>query len=256
VSAVPLLLGHGSPDAAAHAELAELRGLVDRRLGVEVGLGVLEFPAPGLPALEEAFAGLRDRGPVAAQPLILFDGRHGLRDLPAIAAGAGARLGVEVRLGGALGRDGRLVDLAARRLRERGAAGDDLLLFVGRGSSEALARRQTEEAAAAVASRAGVDHVVCYAGISRPALAEGLAAALDRRPRRVLALPYLLHTGVLARRVGDVLGAEARRRGADLVVLPHLGNAPELVDVVAAGLEALSSPSPPTAEGRGGGEPG
>jgi len=235
-----MLIGHGSPDLAAHAELGELRGLVGRRLGAEVSLVVLEFQAPGLPGLMEALAGLPDRGAVAAQPLILFDGLHGQHDLPAIAAGAAARFGVEVRLGGAFGREGRLVELAAERLKDEDAVDGDLLLFIGRGSSQALARQQTEGVAAAVAAAAAIRHLVCYAGISRPGLAEGMEAALDRRPRRILALPYLLHTGVLVRRVPEVLTPIAERRGVELALLPHIGNAPQLVDVVAGRLEQLS----------------
>ena len=235
-----MLIGHGSPDLAAHAELGELRGLVGRRLGAEVSLVVLEFQAPGLPGLMEALAGLPDRGAVAAQPLILFDGLHGQHDLPAMAAGAAARFGVEVRLGGAFGREGRLVELAAERLKDEDAVDGDLLLFIGRGSSQALARQQTEGVAAAVAAAAAIRHLVCYAGISRPGLAEGMEAALGRRPRRILALPYLLHTGVLVRRVPEVLTPIAERRGVELALLPHIGNAPQLVDVVAGRLEQLS----------------
>jgi sirohydrochlorin cobaltochelatase len=239
VNAAALLLGHGSPDPAAHAELGELRALVGKHLGCNVNLGVLEFPAPGLPCLDEAFAALRDRPFVAAQPLILFDGLHGQHDIPAAAARATARLGVEVRLGCAFGREPRLIQMAAARLRDQGAREGDVLLFVGRGSSHALARRQTEEVADAVAAEVGIGHVVCYTGISRPSLEEGMEAALGRQPRRVLALPYLLHTGILVRRVSDVLSPIAQRQGAELVVLPHVGNAPALVDVVASRLEHL-----------------
>jgi sirohydrochlorin cobaltochelatase len=231
-----LLVGHGSPDPAARGELHGLRALVASRLGRPVAIGVLEFPAPGLPPLDEALAELGGRGRVAAQPLILFDGHHATRDLPA----AAARLGSPVRMGAALGREPALARLAASRLVELEPGAGDVLLFAGRGSSEPLARRQTEEVAGAVAAMAGIDHVVCYAGISRPDLAGGFEAALLRRPRRVLALPYLLHTGVLARRVGAVLGPLADRHCVGLAVLPHLGNAPAVVELVAGRLEALA----------------
>lgn len=234
-----MLVGHGSPDPAACAELGELRGLVAGRLGREVGLGVLEFPGPGLPGLDEALGALRGRGRVAAQPLILFEGMHCRHDVPAAAAGVRARLGVEVRVGGPLGLEPALVGLAAARLAALEPGPGDVLLFVGRGSSEPLARRQTGLVAAAVAGAAGVDHLVCYAGISRPDPGEGMAAALRRRPRRVLALPYLLHTGVLARRVRTTLAPLAERHGVPLAVLPHLGNAPAVVDLVAGRLESL-----------------
>lgn len=238
-SAAALLLGHGSPDPAAHAELDDLRALVGQRLGLDVGLGVLEFPAPGLPRLDEAFAAVRGSEHVAAQPLILFDGLHGQHDIPSAAASATARLGITIRLGDAFGRDPRLVQLLAARLRDCDVAEADLLLFVGRGSSETLACHQTEQVAQAVAAEVGVDHLVCYTGISRPSLDEGMEAALGRRPGRVLALPYLLHTGVLLRRVSEVLTPIAESHGAELVVLPHIGNAPALVDVVARRLEQL-----------------
>jgi sirohydrochlorin ferrochelatase len=240
VNAAALLLGHGSPDPAAHAELRELRALVGKHLGCNVNLGVLEFPAPGLPCLDDAFAALRDRPFVGAQPLILFDGLHGQHDIPAAAARATARLGVEVRLGCAFGREPRLIQMAAARLRDQGAGEGDVLLLAGRGSSQALARRQTEEVADAVAAEVGIGHVVCYTGISRPSLEEGMEAALGRhQPRRVLALPYLLHAGILLRRVSEVLTPIAQKQGAELMVLPHIGNPPALVDVVAGRLEEL-----------------
>jgi sirohydrochlorin ferrochelatase len=239
VSAGALLLGHGSPDQAGRAELSSLRELVGRRLGFEVGLGVLEFGGDGLPGLDAAFAAQLGYEPLATQPLILFDGLHGQQDLPAAAAAASARLGVDVRLGGAFGCDPELGALASSRLCASGAARGDLLLFVGRGSSEPLARRQTERVAEIVAREVGMEWVVCYTGISRPDLADGMDLALGRAPDRVFALPYLLHTGVLVRRVSEVLAPLAARAGADLVVLPHIGNAPELVEVVAGRLERL-----------------
>jgi sirohydrochlorin ferrochelatase len=239
MSSAAVLLGHGSPDPAGQAELCSLGALVGRRLGFEVGLGVLEFQTATLPGLEAAFAAVEDRQRVAAQPLVLFDGVHGRHDIPAAAASATTRLGVEVRLGSALGCDPALIGLTVARLSERGLSAGDVLLFVGRGSSQPLARAQTEEIAGAVAAEFGVDHVVCYAGISRPSLGEGIEAAVGRGPRRVLALPYLLHTGVLVRRVRKILTPLAERQATELVVLPHIGNAPELVELVATRLGSL-----------------
>jgi hypothetical protein len=55
----------------------------------------------------------------------------------------------------------------------------------------------------------------------------------------VVALPYLLHTGVLVRCVEQVLRPLAHQAGTELLVLPHIGNCPALVDLVAGRLEAM-----------------
>jgi len=166
--------------------------------------------------------------------------------MPEVVGVAAARLGVEVRLGQPFGRDPALTDLMVERLRAARAGEGDLLLFVGRGSSEPRARADTVAVAAEVARRAGLAHEVCYAGISRPDLGEGMGLALRHRPRRVLALPYLIHTGVLHRRVSEVLGPIVAEEGWELVVLPHVGNAAEVVDVLVDRIQALLAvPAPP-----------
>lgn len=222
-------MGHGSRDPDGQAELLQLRNLVACELGRRVALGVLEFATPLLPGLETAFDEVADAEVVAAQPLLLFDGMHDRHDMPAIAARMADRYGVDVRLGAPLGDAPELVDLIEARLVACGAGPDDVLLFVGRGSSELTARERTEALATQVAGRLSMVHEVCYAGISRPDIAEGMARALAHDTRRVLAVPHLLHRGALHRRVGDVLVpiAEAHRR--ELLVLPHIGNAPSLV---------------------------
>jgi sirohydrochlorin ferrochelatase len=234
-----MLLGHGSPDPTARAELGELRRLVATRLGAPVDMGVLEFPAPGLPKVEDAFAALASSAGVAAQPLILFDGLHGRHDIPRITEQMSALHHLVVRVGTSFGQDASLLALATARLAAAGTGSGDLLLFVGRGSSESVALSQMQSVAAAVAGAAALEHVVCYAGISRPSLVQGMTAALTRRPRRVVALPYLLHTGVLVRRVEEVFAPLAREAGIELLVLPHIGNCPALVELVATRLEAM-----------------
>ncbi len=233
-----LLMGHGSPDRAANEELLELRGLVAERLAQPVALGVLEFARPDLPSLAEAF-GLLDRTrPAAAQPLVLFEGLHGRTDMPREAEQAVLALGLDLRVGTPFGCDKALVDLALSRVRSVGPREGDVLLFVGRGSSQRSALDQTDDVARMVASRAGLPHVVCHAGISRPDPAEGVRLAAPGA-RRVIVLPWLIHTGVLVERVHAVTGAAAVEVGVEAVQLPHIGNDPVLVEVIAGRLEGM-----------------
>jgi len=233
-----LLMGHGSPSPASQRELLELRQLVGERLGRPVALGVLEFPAPELPALDAAFELLGETVRIAAQPLVLFDGLHGRHDMPREAAAAARQLGLEVRLGTPFGADPVLIDLALARLAGVGVVKGDVLLFVGRGSSVVESLRQTDEVAARIAAEAGLPHVVCHAGISKPDPVEGMRLA-SRGGRRVIVLPWLIHAGVLADRVHQLTAATAEECGVEAVQLPHIGNGPELVGLIAGRLEAM-----------------
>ena len=233
-----LLMGHGSPSRAAQIELLELRGLLQGALGRQVALGVLEFAAPGLPALAQAFGDLEPGAPVAAQPLLLFDGLHGRHDMPREAASAAARFGLKVRLGSPIGAEPALIEQAVRRIAQHPSRAGDVLVFVGRGSSLASALEQTQSVGAWIAREAGLAHVVCHAGISSPDPAAGVALAAPGA-RRVLVLPWLIHTGLLLERVRTSTEAAARELGLDVVQLPHIGNGPELVDVMSKRIEAL-----------------
>jgi len=239
MSATILLMGHGSPDRTSLVELHELRDLVAARLQARVELSVLEFPTGDVSLLEDVLVTLPPSQRVALQPLLLFDGAHDRRDVPAIVAQAEERYGLDVRIGSAFGNDPILIELATARLRAVGAGPRDVLLFVGRGSTEASARTQTEAVGAAVAGASGLRHVVCYAGISRPDLAEGMESAIALQPSRVLALPFLLHAGVLVRRVAATLEPMARHSSVELILLPHIGNAPPVIELVATRVEAL-----------------
>lgn len=233
-----LLMGHGSPNRAAQIELLELRGLLQDALGRRVDLGVLEFAAPGLPALAQAFGDLEPGASVAAQPLLLFDGLHGRHDMPQEAARAAAQFGLEVRLGSPIGAEPALIEQAVRRIAQHPRRAGDVLVFVGRGSSLAPALEQTQRVAAWIARESGLDLVVCHAGITAPDPAAGVALAAPGA-RRVLVLPWLIHTGLLLERVRATTDRAARELGLDVVQLPHIGNGPELVSVMSNRIEAL-----------------
>lgn len=237
-----VLMGHGSPDGAAQRELLALRSQLGARLALEVRLGVLEFSSPGLQELESAFSGFAPSASVVAQPLLLFTGAHWHNDMPGLAQRKARELGFDLRLGSPFGDDPALVELVRSRLRAVGAGGGDVLLFVGRGSANAGARAQTPQVAAEVACGLGIAHEVCYAGISRPDVAEGMGLALSHHPTRVLVVPYLLHSGVLLRRVHRLAGRHAD--GCQVVMTDHLGNSGPLVNMLADRVESMLGRTP------------
>lgn len=96
-----ILFGHGSRDAQWAQPLEALRAALAPRYDVE--LAYLEIMPP---TLEEAVARLAARGArrVRVVPVFLGQGAHLKRDLPALAAAAGARHpGLEIALEPALG---------------------------------------------------------------------------------------------------------------------------------------------------------
>lgn len=227
---VLVLMGHGSPDFAGQRELLALRARLAARLPFEVRLGVSEFSGPGAPDLESAFTGLSPRTRVVAQPLLLFSGGHWRDDIPPRARRMALDLDLDLCLGRPIGDDPVLIGLVESRLRAVGAAGGDALLFVGRGSADARARTQTQQVAAGLARRLGIVHEVCYAGISHPDVAEGMALVGRRHPSRILVVPYLLHAGALLRRVQGL--ASQSYVGCPALVSAHIGNSEPVVDML------------------------
>jgi len=78
-----ILLAHGSRQPAAAAGLAETVRALAERLNVPVRGAFLENGQPGL---IEAASVLLDGGvsDLAVLPLLLYDGRHSLQDIPAL----------------------------------------------------------------------------------------------------------------------------------------------------------------------------
>ena len=233
-----LLMGHGSPDPKGRSELDQLRLLVERHLNRPITLGVLEHETDAMPSLVEILARLPQAELVVAQPLLLFYGLHGRQDIPRLVEDAARDRGLKVKVGRPLGDDPVLLRLAVDRVRAALAGPGDALLFVGRGSSSAEALEQCGQTAAAVAAEVGLPHAVAYAGISRPDPAEALGA-LAAWARRVIALPWLIHTGRLLGKVTEALEARSLQAAVPLAMLPHIGNGPDLVGLIERRIRAL-----------------
>jgi len=113
-----LVIGHGSRVAAANRLLREVaRRLRGRFPGRIVEACFLEVSRPDVPSGIEACI-RKGATRILLVPYFLYLGGHVKRDLPLLAARAGRRhAGVRVRIAPHLGRDERLVSVAADRAR-------------------------------------------------------------------------------------------------------------------------------------------
>ena len=236
-----ILLCHGTQHEGGRHELTELSQLVGSRLDFPLWLGTLEFPGSDLPSVHQLWRQARGMQRLVIQPVLLFSGGHESLDLPWLVRQATETVGCEVGCGASFGTDPKLIGLAVDRVTDHlgPSDGDTDLLFVGRGSSHPVALSQAAAVAAKVAGRTGLHHLVCHAGISQPDVASGLELALERHPRRLLVLPYLLHTGTLLERVRQVAEEVAPKSSVGVAVTTHIGNHPVLVEMLAGRIRSL-----------------
>lgn len=242
---VLLLVAHGSRDPRHATTVTALRqAIAERRPGLRVEVGFLDFCAPGVPRVLERLAaeGVRE---VVAVPLLLTRAFHAKADIPAALAGATARLpGLTVHQADVLGPSALLTDALERRLRQAGVRDADRsstgVVLASAGSSD-------PEAIAVIADIAREwRHTSGWCAV-RPAFAsaslprtEDAVRALRRTEgvRRVAVAPYVLAPGRLPDRIAT--GARAADFVADV-----LGPAPEVATLVLRRYEeVLAMPSP------------
>jgi sirohydrochlorin ferrochelatase len=164
-----------------------------------------------------------------------------VRDQGLGANGQGADVTVEYV--GALECHEKIVDLSTQRYAEalegRAATSGDqtLLVFVGRGSSDAQAIGEIRRFAALRKQRSGVKEAdVCFVAVAKPTMAEALEKAARSSFRRVVVQPHLLfHGEVLSAIETAVRDQAAREQEADRkewIVTRHLGLAPLVAEAV------------------------
>lgn len=116
-----VLIDHGSRLADANAVVEEVAAALRSRLpGTAVEVAHLELAAPDL---AEAVARCAAHGAreIVVQPFFLAPGRHGSRDIPALAAAAADRHpGVSICVGEPLGAHPLLVEAVLDRVRRAG----------------------------------------------------------------------------------------------------------------------------------------
>lgn len=223
-----LAISHGTSDPRGHTAVAALVEAVTNAVpGVSTLGGHVDVEQPDLPTTLAAAA-----GDAVIVPLLLATGYHVKHDIADAvgeqrATGAGAP---DTRVTAALGPDGRLATVTARRLAEiEFDPRRDAVVLAVAGSSDPGAVEDGDIAGALLADALGAEVAVGALAGHGPPLTEVIQATRAAHPdRRIVAASYLLAPGYFH--------ALAERAGADVTTRPLLvaNEAPanELVAIV------------------------
>jgi len=246
-----LVVGHGSRDATATAEFAELvttaAGLLP---GTAVEAGFLELAEPHIDDAVDALVtdGATD---IVAVPVVLFGAGHLKDDGPAVLGRARRRHPqVRFRLARDLGIHPSVLAVAEDRAHAAlgaaqvgpgdlpGGPGDDAtttaVVLVGRGSTDPDACADMVKLARLLEEGRGLGPVeAAFAAMSRPDVEDALDRCRRLGAERIAVVPLFLFAGVLVERVGE----RAHRWSADhpdveVVVSGHLGPDARLAGLV------------------------
>ncbi len=246
-----LVIGHGSRDPRAGAELERLVAMVRGLLpGTAVGAGCLELAEPHIDAaLDELVAG--GATDIVAVPVVLFGAGHLKDDGPAVLGRARRRHpGVRFRLARDLGIHPAVLAVAEERARSaltgpgQGSTGaapageheadEAAVVLVGRGSTDPDACADLVKLARLLEDGRGLGSVVAaFAGMSRPDVDGALERCRRLGARRIAVVPLFLFGGVLVDKVGERAQRwAAAQNDVEVEVADHLGPDLRLAELV------------------------
>lgn len=232
VSVAVVIVGHGSREPAANAELQALvAAWAASRPGRAVTLGYVELAQPLVADALIAAAAHHQR--VVALPLFLFAAGHVKNDLPlALDAARQAQPSTSFVAARSLGVHPSLAELtwaralaAAPALAEPDAAKKSALVIVGRGASDPDANGDFAKLTRLTGEGRGLGSCdPTFIGITRPLVDDTLERVARARPDRIVVVPYFLTAG----RLLDKLRAQLEAFGArypwiETTLASHLG---------------------------------
>jgi len=235
-----LLVGHGSKDPAGEAAYRAFASALQQRLGVRVQPAFLEFNAPAvLDGMESCVAAGARR--VVVLPLFLGAATHQKNDVPTAITLARTRYPrVSFVYGTPLGTHAAVAEAVGACAHETLAAAGEpagpgtIVLLVGRGSRDPDSNGDLYKVSRLVYESgrfAGVE--ACFIAIATPDLSAGVERCIRLGARRIVAVPYMLFTGVLVNRMRELLVAHTPSYpGVGLFAAPPLGRQPHLLAAV------------------------
>jgi sirohydrochlorin cobaltochelatase len=251
-----MICGHGSRDPEAIAEFARAAsGLRARLPENNVEFGHLEFARP---TIREGFDKLAARGAqrILVLPVMLLAARHATSDLPTeIARFSAAYPQIEMRFGGALSIEPKLLDAAATRIEEGERRGKraiprrgSLLLVIGRGTNEADANANVGALAHLLRDRLGFGRAeIGFSGTAAPLTEPALRHAVTLGFHRIVVFPYFLFTGVLVKRIyGACERVAADHPEIEIIKACYLGDHPLVLDCLVDRVADMTGAALPT----------
>jgi sirohydrochlorin cobaltochelatase len=230
VETAVLLVGHGSREAGANAELEALVSAFRASCpAFRVEVAYVELARPLVADALGALAPETRR--IVVMPLFLFAAGHVKNDLPLAVDAARARFpATEIVIAPCLGVHPTLASIAWDRVaaavpEEPAARAKTLLLVVGRGSSDPDANGDLCKMARLIGEGRGLLNVEpTFLGIAAPKTPQSLELVARMRPDRLVVLPYLLFAGRLASRLeAEVQAFSASHPWIRAQVTSHLG---------------------------------
>ncbi|MEI6985742.1 MAG: sirohydrochlorin chelatase [Rhodospirillaceae bacterium] len=247
-----VLCGHGTRHADGAAEFVAVADMVRAKLPHrQVGYGFLELSEPLLP---DALLALTQQGHrrILVTPCMLFAAGHAKSDIPALLRTFGqAHPEVELIYGRTLGVDPGLLNAAAARINSvldsahdtsplgKVPCDETLLLVIGRGSSDPDANADLAKITRMLWEGMGFGWgETGYFDVTFPNVVPAIDHATKLGYRRIVVFPYLLFTGVLVRRLREmVASARLRHPGFEFIEAPYLNDHPGVIEAFADRVE-------------------
>jgi len=234
-----LFVGHGSRDPEGNAEVLKFVESVATEIDVPIlETCFLEFESPGMyQGLETCVK--RGATRVVVIPMMLFSAGHAKIHIPAAIDEMKVKYpNVQFIYARPIGIHDQVLEILGARLQEIGMNkqeeyADTAVLVVGRGSSDPDANSDIFKMSRLFWERWKVKWVeTAFMGVTTPLVDEGVERCLKLGARRVIILPYFLFTGILIKRMEDmVAGFRERYKDVTFEMTEYFGFHPYLRNV-------------------------
>ncbi len=216
-----VVAGHGSRDPEGVAQFEGFIDVIRERSGARiVEHGYLEFSKP---TIDEGVRKAVEAGArrISVVPAVLLGATHAKNDMPVEVQTLQREYPeCDIRYGAPMHLHPSVLQLCRVRIVEAEARSpqiiprsDTCLVVVGRGTTDPDANSDVAKLSRILEEGLGFGCAfVCYSGTAKPALGDGLEAAVRLGYRRLLVLPFFLFTGVLIKRIEEAVEAVAASR--------------------------------------------